>query len=294
MNSEARLHALSEFLKTKRAMLRPESFGMIAGSRRRTPGLRREEVAQLADVSLTWYTWLEQGRDIRVSPSVLNSVAKALQLNEDERKYMLTLALESDNEQPEPDIASPAVPSSLKYIIDELRHCPVIVSDRRCGIVGWNDAAAYVFLDFAEVPINERNMVKLLFARKELRRLAANWEQFAGGFLAMFRSYYGQYVKDEWYEQFISEMKAGYPDFTRLWEHSGVSYAPEVSLEFRHAQAGKMLFHLTSMQAQGSSELRCSIYTPAPGSATESKLRQRLARKESYGSHDQQHDPGEQ
>jgi len=282
MNSEGRLHALSEFLKTKRSMLRPESVGIPSGSRRRTPGLRREEVAQLAGVSLTWYTWLEQGRDIRVSPSVLNSVAKALQLNEDERKYMLTLAMDPDAEQGESDHASPAVPASLKYIIDELRHCPVIVSDRRCGIVGWNDAAAYVFLDFAEIPALERNMVKLLFARKELRRLAANWEHFAGGFLAMFRAYYGQYVKDEWYEQFINEMKESYPDFTRLWEQGGVSYAPEVSLEFRHAQAGKMLFRLTSMQAQGGSELRCSIYTPAPGSSTETKLRQWLARKESH------------
>lgn len=283
MNSEARLHALSEFLKSKRAMLRPESFGMPSGSRRRTPGLRREEVAQLADVSLTWYTWLEQGRDIRVSPSVLNSVAKALQLNEDERKYMLTLALalEPDAKQSEPDVASPVVPRSLGYIINELRHCPVIVSDRRCDIVGWNDAASYVFVDFAEVPVSQRNMVRLLFARKELRRLAANWEHFAGSFLAMFRAYYGQYVKDEWYEAFISEMKESYPDFSRLWEQSQVSYAPEVSLEFRHAQAGKMLFHLTSMQVQGSTELRCSIYTPAPDSTTESKLRQLMARKES-------------
>lgn len=281
VKEENRLHALSEFLKAKRAMLRPESVGLAPGRRRRTPGLRREEVAQLAGVSLTWYTWLEQGRDIRVSASVLNSVAKALHLNEDERKYMFALAMEPEAEQAVAGGDMRAMPASLQRIVDELRFCPAIISDRRCGIVGWNEAAAHVFLDFAEVPPAKRNMVRLLFERKELRRLAANWEQFAGGFLAIFRAYYGQYVKDEWYEQFIAEMKEDHPDFARLWEQSRVSYAPEVSIEFRHAQAGKMLFDLTSMQVQGGSELRCSIYTPTPGSSTEEKLRRLQDRRNS-------------
>jgi len=277
MNRSARLAALSSFLKAQRAKISPDSAGLPIGTRRRTPGLRREEVAALAGVSTTWYTWLEQGRDIQASPAVLDAIASALRLTHDERNYLYGLALESGSlaggtssgQQPSsPDVISPP----LRKILQELRQCPSIVSDRRCQIVGWNDAASHVFLDFAQVPEEERNMIRLLFTRQELRRLAVNWKQFASGFLSIFRAYYGKYVEDAWYERFLKEMTALHPDFQELWEHSRVSTAPEVVLEFRHAKAGKMLFHLTSLQLQGGSDLRCSIYTPAPESATETKL----------------------
>lgn len=276
MNHQARLHALSAFLKTQRAKLSPESVQLPAGSRRRTPGLRREEVAQLAGVSSTWYTWLEQGRDIKVSVSVLDAVALALKLTADERQYLFSLALEgvpdTSQRRHEPAEISP----SLQKIVQELRYCPTLISDRRCQIIGWNEAAAHVFLNFDHIPAEQRNMIYLLFSRKELRKLALNWEHFVNGYLAIFRSYYGKYVDDEWYDHFIAEMKESYPQFDQLWEQSQVSTAPEVVLEFRHAKAGKMLFELTSFQVQGSSDLRCSVYTPAANSHTESKLRRLL------------------
>ncbi|MGE5704487.1 MAG: transcriptional regulator, partial [Clostridia bacterium] len=101
---------------------------------------------------------------------------------------------------------------------------------------------------------------------------------FIRGYLAIFRAYYGQYVEDDWYDRFIEEMKEIHPDFDHLWQQSEVKSAPEVLIEFRHAKAGKMLFHLTSLQVQGSSDLRCSIYTPDPNSPTESKLKKMLER----------------
>ncbi|MED4582970.1 helix-turn-helix transcriptional regulator [Brevibacillus choshinensis] len=274
MNQQTRLQVLSSFLKNQRAKILPQSVGLSPGTRRRTPGLRREEVAHLAGVSSTWYTWLEQGRDIKVSPSVLDAVAKALQLTVDERKYLYALALETGTgvilqEEPQPQISP-----SLQRILKELRACPTIISDRRFHIVGWNEAAAHVFLDFEQIPYEQRNLIRLIFTRKELQRLAVNWEHFVSGFLAIFRAYYGQFVEDEWYEQFLQEMKGMHPDFQKLWEESRVSSAPEVLVEFRHAKAGKMLFHLTSLQVQGDVDLRCSIYTPDPLSATETKLTQ--------------------
>ncbi|WP_239618051.1 helix-turn-helix transcriptional regulator [Cohnella mopanensis] len=274
MNSQTRLQALSQFLKAQRAKLTPQSVGLPEGSRRRTPGLRREEVAQLAGVSHTWYTWLEQGRDIKASSSVLDNVAKALQLTVDERKYLFSLALETTSGAGIHREELPQINPSLRIILQELTYCPTIISDRKCHIVGWNEAAAHVFLDFELIPPEERNMIRLLFTRKELQRLAVNWEQFASGFLAIFRAYYGQYVEDEWYEEFVEEMKATHPDFNRLWEQSKVSSAPEVLPEFRHAKARKMLFQLTSLQVHGDADLRCSIYTPAPGTSTRSKLEQ--------------------
>jgi transcriptional regulator with XRE-family HTH domain len=274
MNQQTRLHALSLFLKAQRAKIIPQSVGLPEGTRRRTPGLRREEVAQLAGVSHTWYTWLEQGRDIKVSSSVLDNVAMALQLTVDERKYLFSLALETSSGVSLLKEEHPQISPSLKRILQELKYCPTIISDRRCQIVGWNEAASHVFLDFELIPPEQRNMIRLLFTRKEFQRLAVNWEQFASGFLAIFRAYYGQYVEDEWYDLFLGEMKETHPEFNRLWEQSKVSSAPEVLLEFRHAKAGKMLFQLTSLQVHGGTDLRCSIYTPAPETSTESKLKQ--------------------
>ncbi|WP_123042296.1 helix-turn-helix transcriptional regulator [Cohnella candidum] len=277
MDREARLQALSVFLKAKRVKIQPESVGLAPGGRRRTPGLRREEVAQLAGVSTTWYTWLEQGRDIRMSAQVLDCIASALRLTVDERKYLHALALESglgtamQQQEERPEISPP-----LRKIMDELRYCPTVITDRRFNIVGWNEAASYVFLDFEQIPFDSRNMIRLLFTRNELRRLAVNWEHFIRGYLAIFRAYYGQYVEDPWYGRFVDEMKEVHPDFASLWEQSEVKSAPEVLIEFRHAKAGKMLFHLTSLQVQGSADLRCSVYTPAPDSSTENKLRRKM------------------
>lgn len=271
-----RRQALSDFLKGQRAKISPEAAGLPPGARRRTPGLRREEVAQLAGVSTTWYTWLEQGRDIQVSSSVLDNVAKALQLNADERRYLYSLAMDSGDSGAAYPVRQGEVQlsPSLQKIMSELRLCPVMISDRMCNIVGWKRAASIVFLDFDQIPPEERNIIRLLFTRREFQRLAVNWEQFASGFLAMFRTYYGQYVDDEWYDHFLEEMKRQHPDFKQMWEQSQVSYAPEVHLEFRHAKAGKMVYELTSLKVYGDADLRCSIYTPAPDTNTEAKLRQ--------------------
>lgn len=278
MNNKTRLEALSAFLKAKRAQISPESIGLSAGNRRRTPGLRREEVAQLAGVSTTWYTWLEQGRDIKVSTIVLDCISKALQLNNDEIDYLYDLAFETNLEITSPKKDQSKLSPSLIRILDELTYCPTIITDQHCHIVGWNPAAAYVFLDFEQIPNDQRNLIRLVFTRKELKALAVNWEHFVKGFLAIFRTYYGRYLDDEWYSQFIEEMSHFHPEFQNLWQESQVSKAPDMIIEFRHAKAGKMLFDLTSFQVQGDMDLRCSIYTPVEETDTENKLK-RLMKK---------------
>ncbi|MEY8749184.1 helix-turn-helix transcriptional regulator [Alkalicoccobacillus gibsonii] len=278
MNDKSRLEALSDFLINKRAKIKPEAVGLPAGTRRRTPGLRREEVALLAGVSTTWYTWLEQGRDIKVSASVLDNISMALKLNTDEKDYLYDLALDTKIEVPQYKRHYSEPSPSLKKIVNELSYCPSIITDRHCHIVGWNPAAAHVFLDFEQVPIEERNLIKLIFSRKELKTLAVNWEHFVKGFLAIFRTYYGRYLGDEWYNRFIEEMTESYPEFQELWKASQVSKAPEMMIEFRHAKAGKMLFNLTSLQVQGDMDLRCSIYTPVEDTDTEMKLKRMMNR----------------
>lgn len=254
-------------------VINPQMVGLPVGTRRRTPGLRREEVAGLAGVSTTWYTWLEQGRDITVSNSVLDAISDALQLNKDERNYLYALALPEAEKRSFSNEEETVISPALTKILYELRNCPIIISDRRCHIVGWNPAAAHVFLDFEQIPKKERNLIQLLFSRKEFKSLAVNWEHFVKGFLAIFRTYYGQYVGDQWYTSFINEMEQNFPEFHELWNESEVSSAPDVLIEFRHAKAGKMLFNLTSLQVQGNIDLRCSVYTPVENTNTESKLR---------------------
>jgi transcriptional regulator with XRE-family HTH domain len=274
MGEKTRQEELSSFLKKKRALISPQSVGFPTGSRRRTPGLRREEVAQLANVSTTWYTWLEQGRDIQVSSSVLDSVSSALLLTEDERTYLFNLALDTNAKLVQKKSVQTKITSSLKTILTALNYCPAVVTDRYCQIVGWNRAAAYVFLDFEEIPIEQRNLIRLLFTRKELKALAVNWEHFVRGFLAIFRVYYGRYVEDDWHKQFIDNMSVLHPEFQPLWQQSEVNTAPDVLIEFRHSKAGKMEFNLTSLDVQGNDDLRLSIYTPVLGTATEKKLRE--------------------
>ncbi|WDL98788.1 helix-turn-helix transcriptional regulator [Alicyclobacillus sp. ALC3] len=271
MSDSSRHQSLSDFLRTHRAKLQPDSVGLPVGKRRRTPGLRREEVAQLAGVSTTWYTWLEQGRDISVSAQVLDSIASALRFNDDERRYLYVLAT-GHTEHVAINPAPPTISPAVRLIIDQLEHYPTIVSDRRCNVVAWNQAAAEVFIDFGKVPAEERNIIWLLFTRKEFKALASNWTDFIRGFVAMFRSYYGQYIGDPWYNEFIEMIQSRNSEFLTFWNHNEVNAAPDVSIEFRHARAGKMLFDLTSLQLQGSHDLRCSIYTPSVGSDTEEKI----------------------
>lgn len=195
------------------------------------------------------------------------------QLNKDERNYLYALAIDEGVKQPFTAGEEAVISPSLSKILQELRYCPTIISDRRCHIVGWNRAAAHVFLDFEQIPPEKRNLIELLFSRKELRSLAVNWEHFVKGFIATFRTYYGQYVADTGYSQFIEEMEQTYSEFHTLWNESEVSSAPEVLIEFRHAKAGKMVFNLTSFQVQGNSDLRCSVYTPVDHTETEAKLK---------------------
>ncbi|MCH5585585.1 helix-turn-helix transcriptional regulator [Shimazuella sp. AN120528] len=275
MNEDTRLKALSEFLKTHRAKLQPHEVGLPSIGRRRTPGLRREEVAQLAGISTTWYTWFEQGRNITLTSSVLNSISSALQLNEEEKKYLFMLALDQPtlpNSEKAPEISS-----GMKAILHELRHFPTIVSDSRCNIIEWNQAAAGVFLNFDQIPQEERNMIWLLFTRRELRQLAVNWPDFVRGFLALFRSYYGKYMGDPWYNEFISKLSAKNADFQSFWHQNDVSSSPEVFIEFRHAKMGKMLFDLTSLDIKENSDIRCSVFTPSDKN-TEIKMKQIVQR----------------
>ncbi|MCR8634044.1 helix-turn-helix transcriptional regulator [Paenibacillus radicis (ex Xue et al. 2023)] len=269
-----RLHTLGQFLKTARTKLNPDTAGFTGGGRRRTPGLRREEVAQLADVSTTWYTWLEQGRNIQVSALVLDRIATALQLSTADRSYLFTMALKQTssifNESP------PVIDPTLQRILDYLCPCPAFIADRRCDIIGWNKAASIIFGDIGPFSREDRNIVWLSFMKPEVREMVVNWEDFAKDFLTIFRNYQGQYHGDPWYDEFIQHCGQINPMFKQLWQRSELPAVPKTLREINHPNAGSMRFELTSFQVYARADLRCCVYTPLPDTETEAKLEQLL------------------
>ena len=183
---EIRRQELSDFLRTRRGRIVPSEVGLPPTIRRRTPGLRREEVAQLAGVSATWYTWLEQKRPIGVSSGVLDNLARVLRLDSAERMQLFQLALR------QPVLDSPSKPETvsplIRRLLDRTDPIPAFVLGRRWDVLAWNRAALAFFLDFEQVPANERNMLWLLFTNSTLRSLIVDWRSRGQDVLARVRA----------------------------------------------------------------------------------------------------------
>ena len=186
---DKRRKELADFLKTRRARLTPAQAGLPDGGRRRTPGLRREEVAMLASVSTVWYTWLEQERDVRPSAQVLDSVAGALRLDPDEKAHLFALA-DQGSYYPlvrREEVVSPA----LRRALDALNPNPAYVMGRRWDKLAWNDAMTLVFGDLGSLPAKERNTLWSMFTNQRMRQTIPDWESHARHVLAQFRARLG-------------------------------------------------------------------------------------------------------
>ena len=195
-NEQQRYKELADFLKTRRKKILPSQVGLSTGTRRRTPGLRREEVAQLAGIGLTWYTWLEQGRPIHVSTPVIESLSKVLLLDKQERIHLYLLA-----NQPLPaDIPGyqGTVIPILQHVLDSLIFCPSLVTDQRWNVIAWNKAACVIFGDFNKMNVRERNIVWAMFTDNKYKQLFVDWNLHAKGMLGRFSSTCGQYIEDSW------------------------------------------------------------------------------------------------
>lgn len=232
---------LTEFLLHHRHKLTPADVGLPITGRRRTPGLRREEVATLAGVGLTWYTWFEQGRDINVSESFLLSVSKALKLDDAECCHLFLLA----HQRPPPPEAYQwqTVPPLVQTLIDDLTTRPAYVTNLRWDIVAWNAAADTLF-GLAKREPHERNMLRLVFADPELRRRLPEWREEAPKLLGHFRCDLATAPQDPAMLALIEELTALSPDFRRWWEtplHNAYRYgigtvldADGIRREFEH------------------------------------------------------------
>ncbi|QBD76764.1 XRE family transcriptional regulator [Ktedonosporobacter rubrisoli] len=274
MNKQERRMELSKFLRSRRARLTPERVGIPLTRRRRTPGLRREEIAELAGVSTAWYTYLEQGRDVHVSRSVLESIADALQLSRDERIHLAWLA-----DQPLPPDVPPLVETlspAYQRVLDLMELGPAYVTGRRTDILAWNRAASLIFADFAAIPERERNMLRLLFTESDFRQRFPARELFALETLSSFRATASQYLSDPHIAGFVEALKRESPEFRQAWEGQQVQRQCSRWREIEHPLVGKLILEIASFQISGDPDLKCCVYSAEPGSETEYKLKELL------------------
>ena len=239
MNEEQRRKEIGRFLRSRRLRMTPQSAGLphADSNRRRTKGLRREEVAALAGISLPWYTSLEQGRAINVSDQVLDSLARVLRLSEDERKHLYTLAGRSriaDYKYGDP----PAVSDSLQYLLNQMPLCPAYISDRRMNVMAWNRLAVSVFGSFGPADSRERNMIWRMFMLPSYRTMFIGWEDLARSLIGHFRSLYTRHMEDPWYTEFIQEMTEGSTEFAAIWENYVVECKSVHPRVMEHPKAG--------------------------------------------------------
>ncbi|NGZ76572.1 helix-turn-helix transcriptional regulator [Saccharibacillus alkalitolerans] len=252
---------LAEFLRTRRARLTPEQVGLPVGGRRRTQGLRREEVAVLAGISVDWYTWLEQGRDIQVSAQVLDSLSRTLRLDPQERRHLFLLAAgHPPAERHEPQLE---VSPLLQMFLDRQGDSPAFAVNARWDIVGWNRAAALVFGDYEAMSARERNTIWRLFTTEYARRLLGEqWEQNARHRLAQFRANYAHAAGDPWWEEMIADLQACSGEFREWWPLHQVLHAPEGEKRLMHPTAGILRFGHLSLQAIDSADLQVTVNLP--------------------------------
>ncbi|HEX6519003.1 MAG TPA: helix-turn-helix transcriptional regulator [Streptosporangiaceae bacterium] len=259
--SEARRTELAAFLRSRRERISPEDVGLPAGQRRRTAGLRREEVAQLAGVGVTWYTWLEQGRQIHASVQVLDAVAKTLQLDAVERQHLFRLA-----EMPDTAVLDGGclqLRPEVQQILDQLNPMPANVVSERFDIAAWNSAYAALFPRTPDLPVSERNTLYQCFTVPECCRAFQNGEQQRAAMVAHLRAAYGRHVGDPAWTAFIKRMEAASPEFAAMWATQDVAHPASYTKVFRHPLYDKLLMTSTSLSVQGCPGARMVIYTPA-------------------------------
>jgi transcriptional regulator with XRE-family HTH domain len=272
---EIRRQELSDFLRNRRGRIAPADVGLPETNRRRTPGLRREEVAQLAGVSATWYTWLEQKRPIGVSSGVLDSLARVLRLDPAERMQLFQLALR------QPVLESPSkretVSPLIRRLLDQTDPVPAFVIGRRWDVLAWNRAALAFFFDFEQVPSNERNTLWLIFTSSTLRSLLVDWRSRGQDTVARFRADYGRHAGDAHFVQLVERLKSVSPEFAEWWPRHDILPMTEGRNAYDHPQVGRMIVEHTTFSVSDNPELRLIVFLATAASDSIAKMKKIVA-----------------
>ncbi|WCB94978.1 hypothetical protein DSM104299_03718 [Baekduia alba] len=264
--------ALGEFLRSRRARLTPEAAGIVSYGARRVPGLRREELAQLAGVSATYYTRLEQGQSTNASRSVIEAIARALQLDDDERTHLLDLAVPAQGgavgrpRRPRPDAAGP----STLHLVAAMRDVPAVVLGRRTEVLAWNPLAHRLLAGHydgaaPERPADRPNLTRMLFLDPHTRELYRDWESEAARAIASLRLVAGRFPDDRPLEELVGELSVKSPEFSALWSKHPVANCVSGTKLLHHPEVGDLDLEFQALQLPDDSGQRLLTYVAEPG-----------------------------
>lgn len=263
---------LSEFLRTRRARLQPEDVGLPHyGRHRRVPGLRREELAQLAGVSAAYYTRLEQGNGRNVSAEVLDSIARALRLTDAEHAHLTHLA--KPKHKKKQTAPTQQVRSSLRQLLDTMETVPAYVVGRRAELLAWNPMAAAVFGDWSRLPAAERNWARMVFLHPGTRDLYVDWEQKAIDIVCALHMEAGCYPDDPRLSALVGELSVKSEDFRRLWATHDVKEKSHGVKRLRHPLVGELALRYETFKLADDAEQSLVAYHAEPGSPSAESLR---------------------
>ncbi|MFK7919187.1 MAG: helix-turn-helix transcriptional regulator [Ilumatobacter sp.] len=268
MGSGDHRRELAEFLRARREAIRPDQVGLPSGRGRRTPGLRREEVALLAGVSVTWYTWLEQGRRINASDDVLIAIGRALRLDDAGQAHLLALTDPGTATAEAPTEA----PSALVRLLDALMPAPAYVLGPHWEFVAWNDAQERLYPRLADLEGVRRNLLWVLFADESTRELITDWDIHARQALAEFRSATSTVRHDQAMVELVNVLSAESEAFAQWWPEHDVSGFETRLRRFRHPSAGELTFEYQQLTPAEWPTLRIVAQLPVPGDDSAERL----------------------
>ena len=253
----ARKEQIRELLRRARARIDPTEVGFRQAERRRSPGLRREDAAVLAGMSLKWYTWLEQGRDINFSLDVLDRVSRALRLSSAEREYLLGLM----QRRAAPSVDRGDTLTETVWRTVQFVPVPALVMTLRWDIVAWNHLISRIYRDYSTVPRSERNLLRIILTDQKYQSDPQSYDVIARKLLGEFRVDFGQYSGDPAFEQLVDELKQTVPGFEQRWNDVEICNSPRGSI-VQHDELGELSFDRVSYLPEGSTFLRVIMFTP--------------------------------
>ena len=282
MQTNRSVSALGEFLKSRRERLQPSEAGISPlPGRRRTPGLRREEVSYLANLSVTYYTWLEQGREVHPSLEVLINISNALMLDEDEQQHLFDLA-NIDQASTGVGLNNGGRPDTghLQSIVEQLHYPSYIADEGSTDVIAWNRAAELIIADFGSLPKNERYMLNVMFFHPDYRQRLANWEEEARYVTALVRAKLGRYQDNPLIMERIERLRRESKEFAHFWEFYEIKQKRVVTALFRLPDLQEMEFVIHSASVVDNDPgLHWNFYVPVPGTGTEERLLRLLDRE---------------
>jgi transcriptional regulator with XRE-family HTH domain len=259
--SDLRRRELGAFLRNRRARLRPEQVGLPPSRRRRTPGLRREEVAQLAGVGVTWYTWLEQARQINASPQVLDAIARTLQFDSHEHAHLFTLAgLPATTTIAE---ECDRVPPAVQTLVEQLEPYPAAVLNARWDLLAFNRVNASFFPNLESLPLEDRNCLWLSFTDPLWREVLVDWEGSVARMVAEYRATMAEHIDDPAWQTLVDRLHRAAPEFTALWDRHDIGRLTGNVKEMRHPTSGVFRFVYTNLWLEHRPNSRMVVLTPS-------------------------------